>query len=111
MRIKAVCLVVFLLLGLASGVPAQEITGNISGTVTDPSGSAVPDADVVVTNLATGVERSTKTTSAGIFFFSNLAVGDYQLAVSKSGFKKSETTGIRKRQARLPHHAGFGRRE
>ena len=94
MRIKALCFVVFLLLGLSSSLPAQEITGNISGAVTDPSGSAVPDANVVVTNIGTGIERSTTTTSAGIFFFTNLPVGDYQLAVSKSGFKKSETTGI-----------------
>ncbi len=94
MRIKAVCFAAFLLLGLASSLPAQEITGNISGTITDPSGGGVPDANVVVTNTATGIERSTTTTSAGIFFFTNLPVGDYQLAVSKSGFKKSETTGI-----------------
>src|SRR5215831_897908 len=94
MHIKVVCFVAVLLLGLASSLPAQEITGNISGTVTDPSGSAVPDAGVVVTNIGTGVERSTTTTSAGIFFFTDLPVGYYQLAVSKSGFKKSETTGI-----------------
>jgi outer membrane receptor protein involved in Fe transport len=94
MRIKAVCFVALLLLGLATSLPAQEITGNISGTITDPSGGGIPDANVVVTNTATAVERSTTTTSAGIFFFSNLPVGDYELAVSKPGFKKSETKGI-----------------
>jgi outer membrane receptor protein involved in Fe transport len=94
MRIKAVCFVALLLFQLATSLPAQEITGNISGTVTDPSGGGIPDADVVVTNTSTGVERSTRTTSAGIFFFSNLPVGDSVLAVSKPGFKKSETTSI-----------------
>jgi outer membrane receptor protein involved in Fe transport len=94
MRIKAVCFVALLLLGLATSLPAQETTGNISGTITDASGGGIPDADVVVTNTATGVVRTTATTSAGIFFFTNLPVGDYSLAVTKSGFKKSETTGI-----------------
>ena len=41
---------------------AQEITGNISGTVTDSSGSVIPKANVTATNTGTGVARTTLTT-------------------------------------------------
>jgi len=83
-----------LLLGFAAALPAQEITGNISGTVTDTSGSAVPDAKVDLLSILTGAERSTTTTSAGVFFFNSLPVGDYKITVAKDGFKKSEVTGM-----------------
>jgi len=83
-----------LLLGFAVALPAQEITGNISGTVTDTSGSAVPDAKVDLLSVLTGAERSTTSTSAGVFFFTSLPVGDYKITVAKDGFKKSEVTGI-----------------
>ncbi len=74
---------------------AQEITGNIGGTVTDPSGSVVPNATVNVTNTGTSVSRTTNTTSAGAFNFNALPVGNYSLSVESPGFKRYETTGIR----------------
>jgi outer membrane receptor protein involved in Fe transport len=95
---RNVVIVVLFVVCLASTAPArlygQEITGNISGTVTDTTGAAVPDAKVVVLNVATSAERATTTTSAGIFFFTSLAVGDYRITIVKDGFKKSEITGI-----------------
>ncbi len=94
MRIREIALCLLLLFGFAAALPAQEITGNISGTVTDTSGAAMPDAKVDLSSVLTGAERSTTTTSAGIFFFTSLPVGDYTLIVSKDGFKKSEVTGI-----------------
>lgn len=86
--------VIGILLTCPASLRSQETTGNISGSVTDSTGGTVPDANVVVTNVLTGADRSTTTTSAGIFFFTNLAVGDYQLTVQKTGFKTSEITGI-----------------
>ena len=94
MPIRETALGVMLLLGFAVALPAQEITGNISGTVTDTSGSAVPDAKVDLLSVLTGAERSTTSTSAGVFFFTSLPVGDYKITVAKDGFKKSEVTGI-----------------
>jgi hypothetical protein len=79
---------------IPAGLYSQEITGNISGTVTDPSGAVIPDAKVVVNNVLTGTQRSTTTTTAGVFFFTSLPTGDYRLTVEKAGFKTSETTGI-----------------
>ena len=58
---------------------AQESTGNISGTVSEPAGAVVPDATVAVSNSATGLNRVTKTNASGLFFVSNLPVGNYNL--------------------------------
>ena len=73
---------------------AQETTGTISGTVTDGTGSAVPDASVKVLQAATGATRSTSTTPAGVFFFNVLPVGDYTLSVEKTGFTRQQKTGV-----------------
>jgi outer membrane receptor protein involved in Fe transport len=93
-HIRKIALGLLLLFGFAAALPAQEITGNISGTVTDTSGAAVPDAKVDLSNIATGATRSTTTTSAGIFFFTSLPVGDYNITVLKDGFKKAEINTI-----------------
>ena len=69
-------------------VLAQETTGSILGTVTDPSGAVIPGAQVVVTNLQTNNQRTTATTGAGLFYFTNLPIGDYDLKVSSQGFKQ-----------------------
>jgi len=83
-----------LLACLSAPLAAQEVTGTISGTVSDSSGGVVPDAGVAATSTRTGVTRTTTTTSAGVFFFNNLPVGDYQLTVEKSGFEKYQVRAI-----------------
>jgi outer membrane receptor protein involved in Fe transport len=55
----------------------------------------VENARITVTNTSTGVTRSTQTTSAGVFYLSNLPVGNYRLTVESPGFKRYEATGIR----------------
>jgi hypothetical protein len=59
----------------------------LTGTVLDPSDRAVPNAQVVVRNLATIVERAATTNSAGIFEIPALPVGIYRLQVKAPGFR------------------------
>jgi hypothetical protein len=66
---------------------AQTTTGDISGTVKDPSGSVVPAASVVVRNAATGVQQTTQTNLDGFFAFLNLPIGQYELDVARPGFR------------------------
>ncbi len=54
MRMKAASFFVFLLFAFVCTLPAQEITGTISGAVSDSSGAAVPLATVAVPQLETG---------------------------------------------------------
>ena len=86
--------VAFLVLGFAARVPAQEVTANIVGTVTDPSGEAVAKASVTVTNNGTGTLRTLTTNDAGNFNAPFLAVGSYSVLIEASGFKRFTQNGI-----------------
>ena len=66
---------------------AQSPGGTISGIVQDPSGRAIPEAEVIVINDLTNVQYQTKTNSEGIYVVPNLPPGPYRLQVSKFGFK------------------------
>lgn len=82
----AVLFVAAALLSCAGMAFAQRLDGTLRGTVLDPSGAVVPGADVAVTNLATGVVVNTQTSSAGIYIFPNLLVGEYKLEIKAQGF-------------------------
>ncbi len=82
------------LLLLSAPAFPQLTSGNITGTVYDPSGATVPGATVVAKNDATGVESTVTSTSAGDYRFENLLVGTYSLTVDASGFVKSQIKGI-----------------
>lgn len=78
---------------LAPAFP-QAITGSISGSVLDTSGSAVAGAAARLVNIATHVERRAVTNDAGDFVFSGVDPGEYRLDVQAAGFKTFERTGI-----------------
>ena len=69
-------------------------TSQIKGTVQDASGSAVPGAEVKVTQTATGFSRTTTAGSDGSYLFSELPIGPYQIEVTKQGFSKYVQTGV-----------------
>ena len=60
----------------------QVADGNIVGTVVDPAGAVVPNANVELTNVETGVKRTTMTDAEGGYRFGNLLVGTYTVTVS-----------------------------
>jgi hypothetical protein len=62
------------------------IAGDIAGRVTDPSGAVVPDAVINLKSLDTGVTASTNTTSEGLFRFSLLKPGRYEVSANVKGF-------------------------
>ena len=77
------------LLCAANLASAQTITAAITGTVTDPSGSIVPNAKVVVNNTGTNVSFETVSNESGLYTFPFLPTGNYNVTVSNAGFKKS----------------------
>jgi len=85
MLASVLAIVVFLLGGLAQ---AQQITGAISGTVTDDQGALVANASVKTTNVNTGFSRSTVSDSSGTYTIQYLPVGNYTVTVEAPGFKK-----------------------
>jgi len=67
-------------------------TGSISGSVTDPSGAAVPGASVVITNKDTGQSHKVQVTGSGNYTSGPLNPGTYVVTVSARGFKTSVGT-------------------
>ena len=65
---------------------AQKTTGDISGTVTDPSGAVVPGATINVTNLDTKSVHSSTTDGEGVFRVVNLDAGRYRMEITAKGF-------------------------
>lgn len=81
-----------LILGLFicfSTVSAQDFRGSINGRVTEASGAAVVNAQVVVTSLATNTSVNTTTSESGDFQVLYLTPGSYSVSVEAKGFKKS----------------------
>src|SRR5258708_1087860 len=73
---------------------AQVAGGTLSGTITDPTGRAVAQAQIVIKNLATGVERTITTNADGFYTAVNLLPGDYQVTISATGFNTEVKSGI-----------------
>jgi Carboxypeptidase regulatory-like domain/TonB-dependent Receptor Plug Domain len=82
-------------IGLLVGVHAQSsTTGNITGTVRDPQGAAVPKAEVTIADEKTGATRTITATEDGFYTATSLPAGIYTVSTSPSGFKKTITTGV-----------------
>jgi hypothetical protein len=80
---------------LASGLLAQDISGTIEGTILDPSGSAVPNAKVSLTNTDRNqVVRTLTTNTSGVYSAPLLPIGNYSIKVEVAGFKNDIRTGI-----------------
>jgi hypothetical protein len=73
---------------------AQVVGGTIAGDVTDPSGTAVTRAKVVIRDQETGTERELITTEAGSFSAPSIPVGVYSVSVTHEGFAPLQRTGI-----------------
>lgn len=73
---------------------AQQITGNIRGTVTDPSGALIQRAQVTAQQAETGLTRSTTTDRNGNYVLLELPVGHYSLHVAAKGFQEYLQNGI-----------------
>src|SRR5436309_14580560 len=73
----------------------QVAGGTLSGTITDPSDKYVPQAQVSIRNVATGITTTVTTNSDGFYIAANLLPGDYQVTISTKGFDTETKSGIR----------------
>jgi len=81
------CFAFLSVLGFAFTALAQVQNGAFTGTVTDPSGAAVPNAKVTITNLGTNASMTATTNNTGLFNARELPPGSYRLSVEAPGFK------------------------
>jgi Carboxypeptidase regulatory-like domain len=91
-RLVVACISVWL--GLAAALVAQQITGTLTGLVTDPTGSVVPNAKVTLKNEASGDLRVTTTNAEGYFSLASIPAGIYTVIFEASGFSKRQEAGI-----------------
>ena len=96
-------LLVLLFFGWGKTSFAQS-TAVLGGTVTDPTAAVVPNARVVATNQATGVESVTQTDGAGAYLFAVLPIGIYRLAVSGTNFQTSVVSDLKLQVASTVTH-------
>jgi hypothetical protein len=85
----------FLSLSLLSASAAlAQTSGQISGHVTDSTGAVIPKVAITLSNAATGVARSTFTTSAGDYEFPDVQPGNYTLQATHPSFKTDTTQNV-----------------
>jgi len=85
---------VLALLALTAGLYAQEFRATLTGTVTDPSGAAIPNATVKATNGATNAASETKTSSDGLYTIPLLEPGVYSVEFVANGFQALKRDSI-----------------
>ena len=94
-RLFVLLLVVGLGVGWCGRAAAQEVTGSISGTVTDSKGGVVPNAKVTITNTDQQIMVRTLTTDEhGQYAAPLLPVGHYSVTVEIAGFKRVTHSGL-----------------
>lgn len=80
-----------LLLNLISVIFSQQATATLTGVVTDQNGAVIPAATIIATNKATNQTRTTTTNGDGVYTFSSLSVGDYEVKMSAQNFETKVT--------------------
>jgi len=91
------CLCALMCIGLAGVSPyafAQTTSGDLVGTVLDPSGAGVPNANVEATNVETNVKTTATTNARGEYRFSNLLIGRYDVTANATGFTATSLHGV-----------------
>jgi len=95
MRFRSIFFSISIFAAALAVLPTQaQVAASITGTVTDPSGAPISAAAVTAKNLETGAVRSTTTDDAGRYLVLSLPVGQYEVRVTKAGFKEAIRSGI-----------------
>src|SRR5438270_6693634 len=73
----------------------QALTGTITGSITDASEAAIPNAQVTARNIDTGLERTSPSGEIGLYTIPLLPVGDYEVTAKKTGFTDVKVGPVR----------------
>src|SRR5947208_1237471 len=93
-RIARILLPVVVALLSVATAAAQADRGTISGEVLDSSAAAIPQAEVVLTNMETGVVTRTTANGLGLYTLSSVPPGKYELKVTSAGFRAYQGSGL-----------------
>src|SRR5690348_9898701 len=79
---------------LSALAPAQSFTGGIVGTVKNPNGEVVPNAEITITHLQTNKQVQTTSNGEGYYTSPPLAVGDYRVEARMAGYRHAVRNGL-----------------
>jgi hypothetical protein len=91
---KGIVAITFIVLLIMPRVATAQGLGSIGGTITDPSGAVVPSANVIATEVGTGLSRTATSSAQGNYLIPALRPAQYSLNVSVPGFRQFMRTGI-----------------
>jgi len=92
--IRALMCVLLLVAAIPFAAHAQQYSGTITGTVTDPTGAAIAGAAVTARNTGTNAAYNTTSSEQGVYSFAQLPVGTYEIAVKQGSFKEFVAKGV-----------------
>jgi len=93
-KIAGLCLALALTFGLTGSLQAQTSLGQMAGNVVDATGSVIPGAAIVITNVGTQSVRTVNSDDSGFYTVTNLPIGNYSVTITKTGFRGETRTGI-----------------
>ncbi|WP_041586925.1 TonB-dependent receptor [Terriglobus saanensis] len=73
---------------------AQSSFGQITGTITDPAGAAIPGVTVTITSANTQAKRTVTTDTDGNYIATNLPIGTYSISVTQTGFRTAQQADV-----------------
>src|ERR1700732_1025073 len=94
MNIGSAFKLILLLIAVASVALCQTNFGQINGTITDPTGTGVPAAKIVLKNLDAEAERQTVSAGTGTYVIPTVPPGRYSLTVTASCFQTYQVSGF-----------------
>src|SRR5260370_355492 len=97
------CLAVFAVLALTFSAFAQVQNAQFTGTVTDPTGAAIANAKVTVSNPATDLNLTATTNSSGNYTVKEVPIGTYKITAEAPGFKSVSNSGVTANAGTIAH--------
>jgi hypothetical protein len=94
MQTMRLVLMLFLSILIGRAADGQIVTATLNGVVSDSAGAAIPNAQVQILNVNTGMKMIAETNGSGLYSIAQLPSGSYALTVTRAGFRKSVQTGI-----------------
>ncbi|HVX67574.1 MAG TPA: carboxypeptidase regulatory-like domain-containing protein, partial [Bryobacteraceae bacterium] len=94
-RLSSCVLAVLLVAVFAAPAAAQSTPALLNGTITDPTGAVVPNAEVTITDISTNAAHKVQTGQDGLYAFPQLPPAAYELKVSAAGFREYSQKGIK----------------
>ena len=89
LRPAAIVLTVLLLAGSGASLRAQVLKAQVLGTISDTSGAVIPGTQIVLTEMQTNSSRASQTNESGLYVFTNLDPGLYQVEAETEGFRRA----------------------